>query len=55
MSAAEESEQEVGVWDDDGDGNLIALFALDEIPVAVSSTLTINCTQYRYLPMLDNQ
>ena len=43
---AEESEQEVDVWDDDGDGNLIALFVLDEIPVAVNPTLTSNWTQY---------
>jgi len=30
------SEEEVDVWDDDGDGNLMALFVLDETPVAVS-------------------
>lgn len=43
---AEESEQEVDVWDDDGDGNLIALFVLDEIPVTVSSTLVLHYTKY---------
>ena len=41
---AEESEQEEDVWDDDG--NLIALFVLDEIPVTVSSTLVLHYTKY---------
>jgi hypothetical protein len=31
-----EEEREPEVWDDDGYGNLIALFILDEIPVEVS-------------------
>ena len=30
------SEEEVDVWDDNGEGNLMTLFVLDEIPVAVS-------------------
>ena len=29
--------EEIDVWDDDGDGNLMALFVLDEIPVEVNS------------------
>ena len=43
---AEESEQEVDVWNDDGDGNLIALFVLDEIQIAVSSALALHYTKY---------
>jgi hypothetical protein len=34
------------VWDDDGDGNLMALFVLDEIPVEVISIPTLNSTHY---------
>jgi hypothetical protein len=37
---SEESEKEVSVWDDDGAGNLMALFVLDDIPAAVSPTHT---------------
>ena len=41
-----EEERKPNVWDDAGDDDLIALFVLDEIPVAVSSTLSLNCTHH---------
>jgi hypothetical protein len=43
---SEESEEEVDVWDDDGAGNLMALFVLDEIPVAVSPMSTLYSTHH---------
>lgn len=36
-----EEEREPDVWDDDGEGDLIALFVLDEVPVAASLTSTL--------------
>jgi hypothetical protein len=41
-SNSENCEEQLDVWDDDGDGNLMALFVLDEIPVAVSPMSTLN-------------
>jgi hypothetical protein len=39
---SEKCEEKLDVWDDDGDGNLMALFVLDGIPAAVSPMSTLN-------------
>lgn len=46
MSEESEEEMEPDVWDDDGDGNLMALFVLDEIPVAVNPMSMLHSTNY---------